>query len=135
MKKHYYYLIILPVVITILIIILSVCTQRYLYATSNEMAMQLEKIESTIKSKGLPAASGDFDKLNDMWGKHKTLWTILLNHREIDTIDNSMRKLSVYINDDTSNFNRLLADAELASLKQLYTHLPEGEMLTLSNLF
>lgn len=101
-------------------------------AQSSEVLLSLSlSLEESIKQNLWDEAENRFKKLDSAWQKTKSLWTVLLNHTEIDNIDLTLAKLEQYIKTQEQG----LALAEISSLKLLIRHIPEKEKLTLENIF
>lgn len=124
------YVIPLITTITVLIIFVDIASYNYLYSSSNNMEKKLETIEQNIKSEKWMNAKANADDLEKTWGKVSSKWAILIEHREIDDIDMSLSKLKSFI--DTKDKD--LSLSELKTLKELYSHIPSNEKLTLENI-
>lgn len=124
------YVIPLITTITVLIILVDIASYNYLYSSSNNMEKKLETIEQNIKSEKWMNAKANADDLEKTWGKISSKWAILIEHREIDDIDMSLSKLKSFI--DTKDKD--LSLSELKTLKELYSHIPSNEKLTLENI-
>lgn len=119
------------VVSLVLVIIISgVLTLSYLNRSC-------EKLEKTVTSAGLFIQSKQWDSaeklLNDFesdWNKTKYSWAILLDHFEIDNIDNSYTKTKKYV--ESKDYPSALA--ELEALKEYIKHIPKKESFSLENI-
>lgn len=101
-------------------------------AQSSQVLLSLSlSLEESIKQNLWDEAENRFKKLDSAWQKTQSLWTVLLNHTEIDNIDLTLAKLEQYIKTQEQG----LALAEISSLKLLIRHIPEKEKLTLENIF
>lgn len=116
--------------ITVLIILVDIASYNYLYTSSNSMEKKLEVIEQNIKSEKWMIAKTNADDLEKTWGKVSNKWAILVEHREIDDIDMSLSKLKSFIETKDKD----LSLSELKTLKELYSHIPSNEKLTLENI-
>jgi hypothetical protein len=116
--------------ITILIILVDIASYNYLYASSNSIEKKLDVIEQDIKSEKWMSAKTNADDLEKIWGKISNKWAILIEHREIDDIDMSLSKLESFIETKDKD----LSLSELKTLKELYSHIPSNEKLTLENI-
>ncbi|AST56885.1 DUF4363 family protein [Thermoanaerobacterium thermosaccharolyticum] len=124
------YVVPLIVMIIILIIFVDITSYKYLYTSSNSMEKKLDVIEKNIKNDNWKSAETCVNDLEKTWGKVNSKWAILIEHREIDDIDMSLSKLKSFIDSK----NKDLSLAELKTLKELYSHIPSNEKLTLENI-
>ncbi|ADL69695.1 conserved hypothetical protein [Thermoanaerobacterium thermosaccharolyticum DSM 571] len=124
------YVVPLIVTITMLIIFVDITSYNYLYVSSSSIEKKLEAIEKDIESEKWSSAKSYVNDLEKTWGKVNSKWAILIEHREIDDIDMSLSKLKSFIDSK----NKDLSLAELKTLKELYSHIPSNEKLTLENI-
>ncbi|WP_024831413.1 DUF4363 family protein [Ruminiclostridium josui] len=96
-----------------------------------------EKLEKTVNSAGLFIQSKQWDSAEKLlqnfasdWDKTKFGWSILLDHFEIDNIDNSYTKTKKYV--ESKDYSSALA--ELEALKEYINHIPVKESFTLKNI-
>lgn len=90
-----------------------------------------EELEDKLGQNLWKDAEKTLEEIKFTWNNTKTVWTILLNHGEIDNIDISVAKLEQYINAKEPG----LSLAEMASLKFLFQHIQDKERPTLENIF
>jgi hypothetical protein len=65
------------------------------------------------------------------WDSIKPIWTILIDHVEIDNIERSYTKTKAFVlNKDFSS-----ASSECSELLLLVNHIPEKEQLSIKNVF
>lgn len=95
------------------------------------------KLEKSVEAAGLFIQNNQWESaeklLNDFesnWNKAKFGWAILLDHFEIDNIDNSYTKTKKYV--ETRDYPSSMA--ELEALKQYLEHIPEKERFSLENI-
>ncbi len=99
--------------------------------TAQPLISKTDRIRESIET-------GDWDKARDhirefstFWHDAKSVWTILLNHKEIDSIDMSLAKMEQYIAARETG----LALGEISVLNLLIKHIPDKEKLSLKNIF
>ncbi|EPR10822.1 DUF4363 family protein [Ruminiclostridium papyrosolvens] len=116
--------------LVLVIIISGVLTLYYLNRSC-------ERLEKTVNSAGLFIQSKQWDSaeklLNDFasdWDRTKFGWAILLDHFEIDNIDNSYTKTKKYV--ESKDYPSALA--ELEALKEYIKHIPKKESFSLENI-
>jgi len=118
-------------ILTAIIIGISAYSINLLKTTSDNLVSYIEKIDNSAKAGDWDEAQEQFFKFTEYWLKVHEKWAILLDHAEIDNIDDSMAKLKKYIEvKDTS-----ASVGEAAALMQYIKHIPEKEALSLVNIF
>jgi 2-oxoglutarate dehydrogenase complex dehydrogenase (E1) component-like enzyme len=111
-------------------IILSLVNQLYLEKNTHQLATKLQQVEKAIESKKWHQASQRLNSLQKKWHKIKPVWSLLLHHREIDSIDQSLirTKRAIQSHDDAS------AQIEQGSLAEYIKHIPKREEFSLVNI-
>lgn len=123
---------VLIIALTVLVIILAgTCTLYYLKAESAEISQQLDALEQAVSLKQWPQAKTIGESLSKTWHTTSTIWSMLIDHYEIDSINIYLAELRSYINTEEQN----QALSRISSLKVLIEHIPEKESLTLKNIF
>ena len=104
---------------------------KYLTETSEELAQQAEKIRQTVVEELWEEVDAQVMELRRLWGQHKKIWLLLVEHEDIDDID-----LAIYKIDEMARLQekeQLLSD--IAELRFLLHDLADKEVLSLSNIF
>jgi len=120
-------------IITIVIILLggSWVSYRYIESGTRTMGGLLESVEDSITVQNWEEAQAELQIAQEKWKKDNTLWSIVLDHFQIDNIDINMKRLEKYIGlKDMS-----LALGEVTSLKLHFEHIFDTELFTLRNIF
>jgi len=99
--------------------------------TAHILISHSDQMKSSIENGNWEQAQDNFKEFSIFWHNAESMWTILLNHNEIDNIDISLAKIEQYIKARETG----LALGEMAILKLLIKHIPEKEKLTLENIF
>ncbi len=120
----------------IAVILVSIfCASYFTNTTLSSHAQSLEEkisvIDTNTRKGNWDAAEAELSAIEEEWPKVENIWTVLLDHIEIDNIDEALKKVSEYV----KARNAPLALAELATLKQYIKHIPEKESLNLKNIF
>ncbi|MDD2574244.1 MAG: DUF4363 family protein [Bacillota bacterium] len=89
------------------------------------------RIRSDIEGGQWEDARHRLKEFDTFWNDSKPVWTILINHKEIDNIDMALVKINEYLKSGEKG----LALGEVASLELLIRHIPEKEKVTLENIF
>jgi len=122
--------------ITILLILLAAVigfgawTTRSLQGTADELAAQIDRMQTLVKHERWREAERALDGLDGDWNRHKRWWTAVVDHREIDSIDFSIARIREYLWAEDEE----LALGEAAALKKMIRHIPEKEAFTLENI-
>lgn len=123
---------VLIIVLTILVIISAGTYILYsLKAESAEISQQLNALEQAVSLKQWPQARTAGENLSKTWRNTSTVWSMLIDHYEIDSINIYLAELESFI--DTKEQHQALS--RISSLKVLVEHIPEKESLTLKNIF
>jgi len=123
--------ILIIIIVLFLIITSGYWTLHEISVTAHTLLTQSASLEESINNKKWDLSQDKFKNLKSTWNKAQSLWTILLNHTEIDNIDIAMAKIEQYIKTREQG----LALGEISSLKWLINHIPEKEKLTPENIF
>ncbi len=91
----------------------------------------ISRLEEAVKIENWSEAEEILKVLENKWVENKTYWAILINHNEVDNIEQSIERIKQYVrlNDP------LEASAETAGLRRYFLHIPENERLTIENIF
>ncbi len=92
---------------------------------------QSSRLEESINNGLWDQSEERFDTLVSTWNRIKALWTVLLHHSEIDSMNITLARIEQYI----KSREKGLVLGEIASLKVLIQHVPKKERLTLENIF
>jgi len=113
----------------IIFIFLSVRVQHYLISSSDELTQIINQTDQAVQSKIWLQAKTTLHQFEKNWKKTKASWSLLLNHQEVDNIEQSLiRSKRAITAKDYSN-----AQLELGSLKNYITHVPKKEALNWTN--
>ncbi len=118
-------------VLTLIIIILSVVSQRFLYNGSQSMKQSIDSVETSIGSSNWNQADTQLTGMINSWSGVKGYWSALIDHQEIDNIDETLARLQMFI----KGKDNASALAEAAALRKFIAHIPEKEKPSLENIF
>lgn len=88
-------------------------------------------IRSGIEKDHWEEAQTQLKEFNNLWKDAKSIWTVLINHKEIDTIDITLVRIEEYLKTKEKG----LALGEVSVLEYLIKHIPSQERVTLENIF
>lgn len=114
----------------IIFIILSIINQSFLEKNTHELAIRLHQVEKAIRYKHWNEAEHGLATVQKKWRGIKPVWSLLLNHREIDAIDQALIRTirAVQSRDDPT------ARVEHGSLTYFIKHIPKRERFSLVNI-
>lgn len=117
-------------ILTLVIIISGIITLMYLSSSAGKLQKNIDAASEAVSSKQWPEAGKYLDEFGHKWETTKFSWAILLDHFEIDNIDNSYTKSIKYI--ESEDYPSALA--ELEALKHYIEHIPIKERFSLENI-
>jgi len=122
--------IILVACILIIIILAGSLTLYYLDLSANKLEHSVKAACISVGDNQWDSAKKQLDAFENTWKKTKFGWAILLDHFEIDNIDNSFTKSKKYV--ESKDYSSALA--ELEALRQYILHIPQKESFSLENI-
>jgi len=117
--------------LTILIVAGGSITLYLLNSESQRLDDSLSSLGEAIENGNWDNASKNLKEFNSKWDRTSSLWSMLVDHYEIDNIELLLSQLASYV----KNKNRNDALSSVSSLKTLIKHIPEKESLSLKNVF
>lgn len=122
-------MVILPLVV---IIALGVfCQNILLQKDADKISLQLEKLEKNVELKNWKKAESGAKQIDRIWKPTRFAWQILIDHAEVDRIDESLvrAKKSIFLKEQSDSL------VEISVLRQMLLHLPEKERPHIENIF
>lgn len=117
--------------LTILIIAGGCFTLYALDSESERLYSSLSALEEDIENQNWDAASEKLDKFHRKWDKTTLIWSMLIDHFEIDNIEFTLSRLASYV----KTRDKTEALSEMSNLKALIKHIPEKESFSFKNVF
>lgn len=122
---------IIIIVLTILIIVGGCLTLYALNSESQKLTVNLSTVEQDIEIQNWDEAAKKLEEFHGKWDKTSLVWTMLIDHYEIDNIELVLSQLVSYVKtQDKSN-----ALSQMSSLRTLIKHIPAKESFKLKNIF
>ncbi|KUO74930.1 MAG: hypothetical protein APF77_17855 [Clostridia bacterium BRH_c25] len=118
-------------VLTILLIAGGCLTLYVLDSESQRLSNSLSELEEDIEKQNWDAASKKLEEFHNKWDKVSKLWSMLIDHYEIDNIELVLSRLASYVK--TQDKNEALS--QMSSLKTLIKHIPAKEAFNFKNVF
>lgn len=122
--------IILVVCLLLTIIISGSLTLYYFNLTASRLEYNVKAACDAVNDNQWDYAKNQLNAFEISWKKTKFGWAILLDHFEIDNIDNSFTKSKKYIESEDHSS----ALAELEALRNYILHIPKKESFSLENI-
>jgi predicted PurR-regulated permease PerM len=124
-----------PLIIIVFFVILIVgggmLTLHALNSESQRLDASLSSLEEDIRNQNWDSALEKLDEFHSKWDKISSLWSMLVDHYEIDNIELLLSQLASFV----KNKNKNDALSCVSSLKTLIKHIPDKESLSLKNIF
>jgi hypothetical protein len=114
----------------ILIIAGSLMTIYYINHQSDALQNQLVELERQVDRENWDIANSRYNDFKENWDKVDHIWSMLIDHYEIDNINMNLGELEAFI----KTMNKEDALAKISSLQWLVKHIPEKEFPTLKNI-
>lgn len=121
-----------PVVILILffaIIAADIVEYEYLENSARALSKNATVVIENVENGKWKQAQGNVESLEKQWDRLSNVWNILIDHNELDSIEESLTRMQQYINTKSST----MAITESYNLRRLINHIPENEALKLKN--
>lgn len=130
MNKHIVKVTAALAVIIISIFLWGYFCDRLLTSTSKGIDTTAASLEMAVKDEKWTEADKLLTQLEEQWLKTEPKWAMLIDHFEIDNIDNSMTRMAKYIETKSSDDSL----AELGALRKYVQHIPVKNALSIKNL-
>lgn len=122
---------IIIIVLTLIIIVGGCLTLYALETESQRLSDSLSALDEDINNQNWDTAAKTLKEFHEKWDKTSKVWSMLVDHYEIDNIELVLSQLTSYV--ETRDKSQALA--QMSSLKELIRHIPAKEAFRLKNLF
>lgn len=113
-----------------IIIVFSIFIQNYLQISSNKLVKKIEDLQILMDNDEIEEGLIIREELKDEWGETKKKWSALIDHNELDNIEETLRRIEVLIGKEEEKAELL---SELNKVKFYLEHIPERESFVLEN--
>lgn len=113
-----------------IIILFSIFIQNYLQISSNKLVKKIEDLQILVDNDEIDKGLIIREELKDEWGEIKKKWASLIDHNELDNIEETLRRIEVLIGKEEEKAELL---SELNKVKFYLEHIPEREGFVLEN--
>ncbi len=97
---------------------------------SQRLEDSLSELEADIEKQDWESASQKLEEFHKNWDKISNIWSMLIDHNDIDNIELVLSQLASYVK--TRNKNEALV--EMSSLKTFIRYIPDNEAFKLKNI-
>lgn len=122
----------LVILILILAALLGFSTWGYYHIenSARSLTRHIDKSEQAVAAGDWSTALREVSSMSSRWKKTKSVWTVFVDHEEMDKIDMTMARVRQVL----KTKDRTESRAGLAELNLLIRHIPEKEGLSLHNI-
>lgn len=112
-------------------LVVGYLVQSSLDRTADRLNQQLDVVEAKLIARDWDQSLRELDRLRKVWDEVKPYWAVLINHKEMDLIEEALIKTIKAISSES------YADARihLGLLRGFIKHIPERERFSLVNIF
>ncbi|HEY9061323.1 MAG TPA: DUF4363 family protein [Pseudobacteroides sp.] len=128
---HYTKVIVGTILLVSAMLAFSIASSYYLSHSASKIDTHIRNVEANSRADNWTNANNELTNLEKEWEKSSRTWALLIDHVEIDNIDNSLTRMKEYIKAK----NSVLSLGELANLKQYVNHIPQKESFNFNNIF
>ena len=118
-------------IIILICLVTGILLYNYIEDTSEEYSSTIDEIKDLVSDENWTKAMDKLDILNKNWDKTEQFWKIIIEHQELDNIDEYFVSVNEYISEEEKPH----ALAELSILQFYIKHILEKEQLNLQNIF
>lgn len=115
----------------ILIIVLMVISTHIILGAAEKIENDLSDLYKNVVKNNYNLAKSNYFDIVKKWNEYKKSWAMLIEHQEIDKIDEELTKIKEYILEQ----NRVLLVSEIGLLKFYIRHVREMTLLKIENIF
>lgn len=112
-------------------LIIGFLVQFSLDRTAVRLNQQLEVVEAELIARDWDQSLRELDQLRKVWDQIKPYWAVLINHKEMDLIEEALIKTITAISSQSYADARIHLDL----LRGFIKHIPEREEFSLVNVF
>ena len=115
----------------IILIVISIFLQYYLEKSSDKLLIELNNLRVLVNENKIYESVMINEKLNQKWEETKSKWSALIDHQELDNIEEVMHRIEILIGEDEEKAELL---SELNKLKFYFEHVPVREKFAIENI-
>ncbi|ADQ46520.1 hypothetical protein Calkro_1668 [Caldicellulosiruptor kronotskyensis 2002] len=115
----------------ILIIVLVMISMHIILGATEKIENDLSDLYENVVKNNYNLAKSNYFDIVKKWSEYKKSWAMLIEHQEIDKIDEELTKIKEYLFEQ----NRVLLVSEIGLLKFYIRHVREMTLLRIENIF
>lgn len=121
------------IAVGLLVLVLAGSLGLHFYSSMlyNELQDSLGRIERAVQNEDWETARGESKKLEKLWAKTDATWTPVMDHRQVDRLDESLTRIFKLIEQQKSDELAV----ELALARRLAKRIKDTETPGLRNIF
>lgn len=123
--------IIMLIVTSVILICAGIWEINYLNDSSQYVLSDVSYSKNAINNNNFALAKGHIKDIEETWNDIKPVWTMFVDHLEIDNVEESLLKYKVYI--ESENKEESLHYAE--ELDRAFRHIVEKQSVKTENVF
>lgn len=112
-------------------IILAILIQSYLEKSSEKLVNEIENLIEMVENDEINNSIKLRYNIQEQWDETKYKWAALIDHEEIDNIEETMHRVEMLIGDTEEKIELL---SELNRLRFYLEHIPEREKFSIENI-
>lgn len=117
-------------ILLITVILSGILTLYYLDKSAGVLELSILSAAKSVTDKQWNSAEKQLEEFSRNWKRTKYFWAMLVDHFEIDNIEDSYNKTKMYV--ESEDYSSSLA--ELETLRHYIRHIPEKEGFTFENI-
>jgi|GEM_PF-1322521 len=125
------------IIVLLLLAVMIACglyTERTLEKQASTLQQELDNLEKGILTKNRDETFNQLKTIESLWLKWRRLWVLLIDHHELENFELSLARTKAFLRAETAGGVSFIL-AEIATMKQLATQIPDKQNLTLENIF
>ncbi len=115
----------------ILVIVLMLISTHIILGAADKIESELSGLYENVIKNNYKLANSNYLDIVKKWGEYKKGWAMLIEHQEIDRIDEELTKIKEYLLEQ----DRTLLLSEISLLKFYIRHVREMILLKIENIF
>lgn len=119
------------IIVTAMIIAGGMWENKYLDTSSQYFLSDINYSKNAVNNNNFDLAQKHFEQVESTWNSISGVWNILVDHSEIDNIEDNLTKYKSYIKRNDKEESLVYADTLDKSLR----HVVESEKVNVHNIF
>jgi hypothetical protein len=115
----------------LILIIASILVQYYLKNSSEELIDKIKILRIHVIEKKIDECVVLKEEIKEEWEKTKKVWSALIDHQELDNIEELVRRIEILVGEEEEEAELL---SELNELRFYIEHVPIREEFALENI-